>query len=208
MLLNKQIFVTSLILTAFAIIGAGLVAYTQIQTHERIEANDKQLLLNTLNAIIPAEQYDNDLAESIINITPHALLNNSENSTLYRASKKGKTVALIFNTVAPDGYSGKIELLVGIYSNGEVAGVRVVKHQETPGLGDAIDDRRSDWIFSFNNKSLDNTSQGQWHVKRDGGSFDQFTGATITPRAVVKAVHNTLLYFQQHRDELLSLRKG
>jgi electron transport complex protein RnfG len=113
-------------------------------------------------------------------------------------------VAAIFNSVAPDGYNGKIHLLVGVYIDGRLAGVRVVKHAETPGLGDAVEIRKSPWIDDFAGKSLTNPIQERWRVKRDGGDFDQFTGATITPRAVVAAVRNTLLYYQQNADMIFN----
>ena len=119
---------------------------------------------------------------------------------MYRARLRGEPVAAIFRSIAPDGYSGKIHLLVGVYIDGSLAGVRVVKHAETPGLGDAVEIRKSSWIEDFAGKSLTNPSQDRWRVKRDGGDFDQFTGATITPRAVVAAVRNTLLYYQQNTD--------
>jgi electron transport complex protein RnfG len=118
------------------------------------------------------------------------------------ARKNKQIVAIIFSVFATDGYSGIIKLLVGINTDGTLAGVRVVSHKETPGLGDAIETKRSDWVLGFNHKSLENPGTGGWHVKRDGGVFDQFSGATITPRAVVKAVHHSLLYFAAHKKEL------
>ena len=121
---------------------------------------------------------------------------------VYRAFRNGEPVAALLTPVAPNGYSGEIRLLVGIYADGRVAGVRVLGHKETPGLGDAIEIERSDWITSFAGRSLGNPPLEDWKVKRDGGVFDQFTGATITPRAVVQAVRKTLLYFERHRDEL------
>ena len=104
----------------------------------------------------------------------------------------------IFNAIAPDGYNGRIHLLVGVYVDGRIAGVRVVKHAETPGLGDAIEVRKSSWILGFDGKSLDRPEPTRWAVRRDGGEFDQLTGATITRRAVVAAVRNTLLYYRQN----------
>jgi electron transport complex protein RnfG len=103
---------------------------------------------------------------------------------------------------APDGYNGDIRLLAGIDAGGTVLGVRVVSHRETPGLGDPIEVDKSDWILGFANKSLRNPETGGWAVKRDGGQFDQFTGATISPRAVVRTIHNTLLYFETNRQML------
>ena len=111
-------------------------------------------------------------------------------------------VAALFRTVAKDGYSGSIHLLVGVKTNGELLGVRALAHKETPGLGDEINLSRSDWILGFNQRSLDNPILEDWAVKKDGGIFDAFTGATITPRAVVGEVKKTLLYFRDHQDEL------
>jgi len=116
----------------------------------------------------------------------------------------GKPVAVLATPVAPDGYSGSIKLLVGVYADGTLAGVRVLAHKETPGLGDAIEATRSDWILTFEGKSLNNPPPKAWAVKKDGGAFDQFTGATITPRAVVKAARQFLIYFQQHKEQLLA----
>ena len=124
--------------------------------------------------------------------------------TVYRARKQGKPVALALTTFAPDGYNGTIKILVGINYNGSLAGIRIVSHHETPGLGDAIETDRSNWVYQFNNKSLVNPTPKKWGVKRDGGVFDQFTGATITPRAVVKAVYRSLLYYQANRKMLFS----
>jgi electron transport complex protein RnfG len=121
---------------------------------------------------------------------------------VYRARKYGWPVAVVLAPVAPDGYNGTIRLLVAIKMDGTLAGVRVIQHRETPGLGDAIEAERSDWILGFDGKSLNDPVQEKWKVKRDGGDFDQFTGATITPRAVVKAVNKALLYFRLHGHSL------
>jgi len=201
--MNKQVFITSIILTLFAVIGGGLVAFTEKSTAAQIQFNEKQSLLRTLNTIIPSTQYDNDITQSTITIAASPHLGTDKESVVYVAMKNKKPVAFIFNAIAPNGYNGKIYLLVGIYTDGRIAGTRVVKHRETPGLGDAIEERRSDWILGFNNHSLDSLSEKQWKVNRDGGEFDQFTGATITPRAVVKAVHQSLLYFNANKQQLL-----
>ena len=201
--MNKQVFITSVILSLFAVIGGGLVAFTEKSTAAQIQFNEKQTLLRTLNTIVPSEQYDNDITQSTITVDASQQLGTEKESVVYVAKKNNTPVAFIFNAIAANGYNGKIYLLVGIYTDGRVAGTRVVKHRETPGLGDAIEERRSDWILSFNNHSLDSLSEKQWKVKRDGGMFDQFTGATITPRAVVKAVHQALLYFEANKQQLL-----
>ncbi|MFT5220902.1 MAG: electron transport complex protein RnfG, partial [Gammaproteobacteria bacterium] len=153
-------------------------------------------------ALLPAEQFDNDIANDTRHLPAAPLLGTEERSIVYRARRQGQPVAAIFNSIAPDGYSGRIHLLVGVYIDGSVAGVRVVKHAETPGLGDAIEVKKSPWITLFDGRSLLNPQLPGWGVKRDGGAYDQFTGATITPRAVVAAVKNTLLYYQHNADTL------
>jgi len=132
------------------------------------------------------------------------LLGSDKPVPVYRARKQGKPVAAVIAAVAPGGYNGNIFLLVGIYQDGSLAGVRIVRHIETPGLGDSIDEQKSDWILSFSGKSLQKPQKNRWKVQRDGGEFNQFTGATITPRAVVKAVYNSLVYFKQNRELLFS----
>jgi electron transport complex protein RnfG len=197
--IHKQVTTTALLLMLFATIGAALVGVIYDNTHETIKYNEQQALLKQLNHIVPASKYDNEL------LTDTLELGTTESSIAYRARKQGKDVAVVFSAIAPNGYNGSIHLLVGVYNDGNLAGVRVVKHRETPGLGDAIDTKRSDWILDFDGKSLSNLSNKQWKVKRDGGEFDQFTGATITPRAVVKAVHSALLYFDTNKEVLFKL---
>jgi len=188
----------------FAVIGGALVGLTFTQTEDDIKHNEELTLLKKLNNIIPAQSYDNDLLLDIITLKASPLLGTDEESLAYRARKNNKNVAVVFSSIAPNGYNGPIDLLVGIEADGTLAGVRVVKHRETPGLGDAVSSTHSDWIFGFDGKSLSNPEQKGWKVIRDGGVFDQFTGATITPRAVVKAVHNALLYFDQNQVTLFS----
>jgi electron transport complex protein RnfG len=191
------------LLAAFAVVGAGLVALTADATRERIAANERAYLLRSLNEVLPATAYDNDMFTDTVELTDPELLGSPEPLTAYRARRNGKTVAVILNVVAPAGYSGPIRLVIGIDADGVVTGVRVVSHRETPGLGDDIEVERSDWILGFDDKGLDSLTEKGWAVKRDGGEFDQFTGATVTPRAVVKAVHNALIYFSANREFLL-----
>ncbi len=195
---------TALLLAAFALVGAGLVATTYETTKERIVRNQREALLRELQALVPPQRYDNNLLQDTVRVKAPQALGTSQPVTVYRARKDGKPVAAILTPVAPDGYGGPISLLVAVGYDGVVAGVRVVSHQETPGLGDAIEEQRSNWILGFNGHSLGNPPPKQWKVKRDGGAFDQFAGATITPRAVVNAVHRTLEYFVSHRDELFA----
>ena len=197
-----QIIISGFLLWFFAVVGTSLVALTQVETQDQIEENERQVLLRNLYALIPKQLLDNDLAQDTLQIPATSQLGTARETTVYRARKNGEPVAVILSAVAPDGYSGKIHLLVAIYYDGTLAGVRAVKHNETPGLGDAIDERKSRWIHGFDGKSLDSPAPELWKVKRDGGSFDQITGATITPRAIVKAVKNTLQYYHSKREEL------
>ena len=198
----KTVVITASLLMLFAVIGAAVVGLTFTQTEDDIKHNEELTLLKKLNNIIPADSYDNDLLQDIITLKANPLLGTDEQSLAYRARKNKKNVAVVFSSIAPNGYNGPIHLLVGIRADGVLAGVRVVKHRETPGLGDVVSSTHSDWILGFDGKSLSNPEQKDWKVKRDGGIFDQFTGATITPRAVVKAVHNALLYFDQNQATL------
>lgn len=191
------------LLGVFAVVGTAIVAFTFDKAHVRIEENERIALLQKLSVLIPPAQYDNDPLEDVLMITSKAELGTDKPVTVYRARQAGKPIAAIFSpVVAPDGYSGPIKLLVAIRYDGSLAGVRVVAHRETPGLGDPIEETRSEWIFSFDKRSLSNPGALQWKVKKDGGIFDQFTGATITPRAVVKAVYNCLQYFSVNRDQI------
>ena len=200
----RQIIITTIILLLFAIVGTALVAYTFDNTRERIAANERAVLLRKLHNLISPEQHDNILLEDTLTVTDKSLLGSSDPVTVYRARKAGQPVALVIAPIAPDGYSGAIKLLVGINVDGTLSGVRVVGHRETPGLGDAIEESRSDWIHQFDKRSLENPPLARWAVKKDGGDFDQLTGATISPRAVVGAVRQALLYYREHREALFA----
>lgn len=200
----RQIIITAVILLIFAISGTALVVFTFDNTRERIAANERATLLRKLHHLIPADQHDNILLDDTITVSDSALLGTSEPVAVYRARKAGQPVALVIAPVAPDGYSGSIKLLVGINVDGTLSGVRVVAHRETPGLGDAIDEKRSDWIHLFDHRSLEDPPLDRWAVRKDGGAFDQLTGATITPRAVVKAVRQSLLYYRDNQDALFA----
>ncbi|PCJ31385.1 MAG: electron transport complex subunit RsxG [Gammaproteobacteria bacterium] len=192
----------SLMLTLFAIGFTALVAITEESTRDKISENERQTLLKAINALVDKKQYNNDILLDTMILAPTAELGTHEESTVFRARKDGDNVAAIFTSIAPDGYSGKIKLLVGVYMDGSLAGVRVISHKETPGLGDKINEKKADWILQFKGLSLTKPTESNWKVKKDGGQFDQFTGATITPRAVVSAVRGSLHYFALHRDEL------
>ena len=198
----RQIIITTIIMLLFTITGTALVAFTWENTHERIAANERATLLRKLNQLVPAGSYDNELLDDHITVNLPAARGRDIPGTVYRARKAGEPIALVMTALAPDGYSGSIKLLVGIRADNTLSGVRVVAHRETPGLGDAIDEQRSDWILAFNGRSLVNPPPELWAVRKDGGIFDQLTGATITPRAIVKAVKQTLLYYQANREAL------
>jgi len=197
---RRDILISGAFLWLFAVAGTTLVAFTEFTTAEAIVENERQVLLRNLYALLPADRLDNDIASDTLQLPAAPLLGTESISTAYRARLQGEPVAVIFNSVAPDGYNGKIHLLVGVNIDASLAGVRVIKHAETPGLGDAIEIRKSPWIRGFDGKSLNNPDAVGWRVKRDGGEFDQLTGATITPRAIVAAVRNTLLYYQHNAD--------
>ena len=203
-MLGKQMVVAATILGLFAMAGAALVGLTFDTTKDRIAANERMFLLRTLHELIPADSHDNDMFSDTVAVTSKALLGSTSPLTVYRARAGDRPVAAVLTSVAPNGYNGAIKLLVAVRHDGDVAGVRVLAHKETPGLGDGIDADRSDWIAGFTGRSLANPQRTGWAVKKDGGVFDQFTGATITPRAVVKAVHNTLAYFDQHKAEIFA----
>jgi electron transport complex protein RnfG len=201
---RRQILISGVFLWLFAVAGTTLVALTEYSTSAAIAENERRVLLRNLHALLPRDRLDNDIATDTVEIPPSLLLGTDTEMPAYLARRDGFPVAVVFNSIAPNGYNGRIHLLVGVYVDGSIAGVRVIKHSETPGLGDAVEVRKSRWIKGFDGKSLHDPTARGWAVKRDGGEFDQFTGATITPRAVVAAVHNTLLYYQQNADMIFA----
>ena len=206
--LLRSMWRAATLLAGFAVLGAVLVAMTWDATAERIEDNEQAFLLRSLNDVLPASGYDNAVAEDYISVTDPDLLGTPEPVTVYRARRGEQPVAVVLAPSAPTGYSGPIRLLVGIRADGMLSGVRVVAHRETPGLGDKIEVERDDWIRGFKGRSLQDPAPDRWAVQRDGGVFDQFTGATVTPRAVVSAVRDALIYFQRHRDALFATPTG
>ncbi|WOG26598.1 electron transport complex subunit RsxG [Endozoicomonas sp. 8E] len=200
--LTGSIVRNSLTLGLFAILTVGLIALTFVLTEKKIHAQVRAFEARALKEILPDKTHDNNILDARITIPANDLLATSTEKYGYVAFKNDKPVAVILPAIAPDGYAGKIDLLVGIYADGTLAGVRATQHKETPGLGDKIDTKVSDWILQFQGKSLLDPAPEDWGVKKDGGQFDQFTGATITPRAVVGSVYRTLNYFDAHREAL------
>ncbi|HBV77493.1 MULTISPECIES: electron transport complex subunit RsxG [Vibrio] len=191
------------ILAAFAVASTALVAITNWVTHDTITEQQQLDLQKTLNQVIPKSMHDNQLYASCM-LLPSQTTVTKERMPAYLATKEGKPTAIAIETYAPDGYNGAIKIIVGLDMNGVITSTRVLAHNETPGLGDKIETRKGKWIFSFDQRTVTDDNQSEWAVRKDGGQFDQFTGATITPRAVVKAVKNTVLYFKQNKDRILS----
>lgn len=183
---------------------AGLILVGHNTTEERIDHALRQDQLNMLEQVLPSHLYNNNLLEEVLN-NPE-LMNQFGSDTLYVAKRDDRVVGYAF-LVNKDGYGGKINIIMGIDNDGSILGVRVISHNETPGLGDKIELSKDDWIKSFDNLSLKNTSRENWAVKKDGGQFDQFTGATITPRAVVSAVIRGLDFFSNYQKNQKSSEK-
>lgn len=202
--LLKHMSLTAAVLGLFAVLGTALVAITFDATREPIAESQRAALLSSLHQLVPEDLHDNDLFSDVIRVTAPAAMGSKDAVAVYRARKAGENIAAVIAAVAPDGYSGNIGLLVAINYDGSLLGVRVVSHRETPGLGDAIEKERSDWIEQFRGKSLQQPAVTSWKVIKDGGVFDQLTGATISPRAVVAAVKRTLEYYQANRDALFA----
>jgi electron transport complex protein RnfG len=191
------------ILAGFALIASVLLGVTNCTTQGTIQQRLDDDLKSSLAEVVPANLYDNDLLQDTIKI-PSAQYNIGAAETLvYKAKKAGEVTAVAFKFTAPDGYSGAIDMIIGIDRDGKILGVRVLSHKETPGLGDKIELAKSPWILSFNGFSLDNLSPEKWAVKKDGGQFDQFAGATITPRKSVQATQRSLQLFKDQKDALL-----
>ena len=243
---TKATLYTALNLLCFALIGTALLALTYDLTHEPIARSEEKEKLKLITQIAPAATYDNDIIKNSVTLPADDLLGSDEPTIAYLGRLKGKPSIAVLQVIAPDGYSGKIHLIVAIQSTdpekgkqekikqekgkpatgmkrtekkgtskkrtGRISGVRVISHKETPGLGDYIEIARNKWITSFNNTSLENPTDNhkgnhkdnQWKVKKDGGQFDYMAGATITPRAVVTAVHKALQYFAANQDQMFA----
>jgi len=203
----KSMRFTSIALAIFALVTALVLAGTNELTRERIADAERQAAQRALLEIIPLERHNNDLLMDVQPVPEQywALLGLKKGGNIHIARDNGQPVAAIIPTVTGDGYSGDISMIIGINFDGTIAGVRVVDHHETPGLGDKVDLKKSDWILSFNGKSLTNPTADRWKVRKEGGDFDQFTGATITPRAVISQLVNALEYFNRDGERLLQV---
>lgn len=199
----RDVLSAALTLLVFALVAAALLAGTFGLTHETIEAEERAARQRMLAQTLPTGGFDNDLLADARALPADPLLGLKRPGQAYVAKKSGQPVGVVLEAVAPDGYSGEIRLLVGVLADGRIGGVRVTAHRETPGLGDYIEKSRGNWIDQFQGKTLGNPPADQWRVYKDGGRFDHMAGATISPRAVVKAVRKSLEFFAAHRDELL-----
>jgi len=197
-----------LLIVTIAVLLAAVIAMVETANHERAKRNEAAWIQKRLDALIPADSHDNDLLADRIDVTSPDILGIAQPVSIYRARANGKPVAAVIHTVAPDGYHGPIELLVAIAYDGTLIGVQVVRHSETPGLGDQFENRRTDWLRDFRGKSLSDPPQQRWSVHKDGGDFDGFTGATITPRAIVKATRRALEYYASQRDRIFAAAPG
>jgi len=192
------------VLAGFALIASVLLGVTNCSTEGTIQRRLDEDLKKSLEEVVPAALYDNDMLQDTLNI-PSAEYNIGANeTTVYIAKKSGNVSAVCFKFTAPDGYSGAINMIMGIDRDGNILGVRVLSHKETPGLGDKIEVVKSDWILKFVGRSLDNLAPAKWAVKKDGGEFDQFAGATITPRKSVQAIYRGLQLFKAHQEQLIN----
>jgi len=197
----KEILRSAAILGLVAILGTSLLAGVDRLTARRIAEQEKRVILEQLGQIIP-DHYDNPLLQDRISFQDEQHFPNGQTVTAYRARRQEEPLAIVMKFQAVSGYNGNITLLAGINFDGSLRGVRVISHKETPGLGDGIETEKSDWILNFAGKTLQDPEPRKWAVRRDGGDFDQFTGATITPRAIVDAVFQALRFFDSNREFL------
>lgn len=204
---------TAATLFVFVIIFTGALSGAYLWTKPAIEASAAEEKMKLVNEVLPASEYDNALLDDTLLLPATAALGLDEPSVLYRARRAGQPVAIIFEAVAPDGYSGKVRLLLALRSNGSIAGVRVTQHKETPGLGDYVEPKKDKnklkpWIQQFQNLHFADIADREWKVKKDGGRFDYYAGATVTPRAVVKAVHKAVKWASEQGNALYTQPGG
>lgn len=192
------------ILAGFALLASVLLGVTNCSTEATIQQRLDEDLIKSLEEVVSVTLHDNDMLQDTLTIPSADFTIGANQTTVYLAKKSGKVTAVCFKFIAPDGYSGAINMIMGVDRDGTVLGVRVLSHKETPGLGDKIEVAKSDWITGFVGRSLENLTPAQWAVKKDGGVFDQFAGATITPRKSVQAIHRGLEWFKAHQAQLIN----
>jgi electron transport complex protein RnfG len=202
---DQPIWKSGVTLAIIAAICTSLVALTWQVTAERIAANEKDWLERSLQPALAGLFFDSSVTESKITIPPPHELPGSEAAIIYRVYAHEEPVAALFIVTARDGYAGPIKILLGVDMGGTVTGVRILQHRETPGLGDRIESTKSDWALQFDGHSLRDPVADRWKIKGDGGQFDQLTGASVTPRAIIKAIQTTLVYFEENRDDIFAV---
>lgn len=195
---------TAVNLVFFAVLATAVLSSTFYLTRDTIAKSEERAKLKLITQIVPDTLFDNDIMQDKLSLPASELLGTEDVTTAYRARLKGEPSAVVLEAVAPDGYSGRIALILAVRADGRLAGVRVVSHKETPGLGDYIEIGKSRWITVFDGKSRELYHDTDWKVKKDGGRFEHMAGATVTPRALVKAVHKALVYFGENRDRLFA----
>ncbi|MBP8134654.1 MAG: electron transport complex subunit RsxG [Zoogloea sp.] len=202
---------TGAVMVGFTVIFTAVMAYTYEATKTQIAASASEEKMKLLTEVLPAAAYDNALLDDYVQLGPTGELGLDDGGRIYRARKAGQPVALLIESVAPDGYSGRIELIVAVRADGSLSGVRAVAHRETPGLGDYIDpkkdkNKKSPWITQFG--ELKAADIPGCKVKKDGGQITYHTGATISARAVTNAVARAARYATEHQDRLFAAKSG
>jgi len=195
---------TALTLLVFSVLGASLLTGAFTLTRPTIERSEQAEKLALVAQTLQAGSFDNNLIQDARPLAATPELGLKRVGQAYVARKQGIANAVVLEAAAPDGYAGEIRLLIGIQADGRLSGVRVTGHMETPGLGDYIDIARSPWINQFSGKSLAEPADAAWKVRKDGGAFDYLAGATVTPRAVIKAVNQALHYFEKNKAMLFA----
>jgi electron transport complex protein RnfG len=195
-----------LLLVLVAVLAYGVLLAIAQLTAARIEHNERAWFEAQIKALVPANLHDNDLLTDRIEVVAPDSLGTRRPLAIYRARLNGTPTAVVINSIAPDGYGGPIELLVAVDYSGTALGVRVLSHHETPGIGNAFEFPDSTWLDAFRGRSLRNPDTAGWNIRKDGGDFDQFTSATISPRAIIKAVQRTLDYYQRNREQLFAAK--
>lgn len=201
---DRPVWKSGITLAVIAAVCTALVALTWQLTEQRIEDNRTAWLERSLEPALAGLFFDSPVTESMLTIPQPHELPGTEAAIVYRIYAGDEPVAALFVVTARDGYAGPIRLLIGVAMDATVTGVRVLEHRETPGLGDRIETGKSDWVLQFDGNSLRDPQPERWKIKGDGGAFDQLTGASITPRSIIKAIKTTLMYFELHRDALFA----
>jgi electron transport complex protein RnfG len=196
---RKRVGYQAMLLGGFSTLATALLVAGNLATKDVIKERQREDLLDSLGQVVPQQHYDNDLLAHPLQIA----VEDGKPVTVYRGTLGSDVNALAYE-VSGTGYAGEIRLILGLDAAGEILGVRVLSHAETPGLGDKIEVAKDNWILEFNGLSLGSPPASEWAVKKDGGRFDQFSGATITPRGVVQAIKDGLMFYQNHKTELLN----